>query len=611
MVDKINNLYQRKKIIRILWMIILWTIIYLIINYRLYDKPGLYLADEFGFISAPAYMSGFDWSDQISNISYYGIGYGLLIIPGFYICKTVQQLTIYIQVINILLLFCAVTLCYQLLYKLFSRENFIKVGVCTIAVSVYISNICFLQMGWSESMNLVLYWLILNLLYEVIKGGKLFKLLMLAVVLCYAVIVHMRNISIVAACVVSLAWWQIKLKKFNCKKIIAFFVVIIIGIIVFYGSKQYIQMNLYEVSNEQNQQNDVAFVINAGKNQIESLGIVQVIKNFIVSILGKIFYQLSVTYGIIIFGIWGIVTYLKKRENNEKMAVLICSLLMFAFSLLLCSYSMMSPARLDNIFYGRYVETTIGLLIAVGLLCLSNMDYLTIMKIDILFLLLYKVLLFSTTKKYSEMLSNSFIQGFVFQCSPGIAKYYLSGDIPNIIEKVCRQTLTIFVFLGTVSLIVGYCRKYCKKNLAIIMIGLIASSLSFVWMKDSQIVVDGILSYEGGYYRDAEKVLDNTNDEIILDYIESDWSENDRCQIYYYTNNIWNDHLLVLQYKIGKTPIININTLEDLKDSQNSDIYVLLDMKDEYESKKSELEKSNFQYQCSTREFVLYAKLKH
>lgn len=606
MIIQIKNLLKQKNLQKFFGICFSLGIALIAIDYRLFEKPGLFLGDEFGYMATPAYLCGFDWSEQICHIGgYYGVGYGILMIPGFWFCKTVQQMTLYILIVNIILYSCSVILSFILLSKILGKENYIKISICTIVVSLYISNICYIQIAWSETATLVLYWLTLNLLYDVIKGEQTKKIVALALTLCYSVMVHMRNIIMVIACIFVLGIWLVKRRQARLTKLAIFAITVFIGIIVFFLSKNYILKNLYQINPNTPYVNGAASVVNIGINHLKSFGILTVIKKFFISMIGKMFYFISSTYGMIVFGIAGAGIYIKEQKNDENKLVVICSGLIFLFSWLLCAYTMMTPGRLDGVVYGRYMDSYIGLLIVFGVVYLSSTNFNGLIKTSVILFSLYKIAIVLSERAYSELLTNS-VQGFVFQCSTGIAKFYLSGDLVNIIDKVCRQTLFIVVVLHILCFFICFCKKYLKKFFSIIPITIIATVLLTIWVKDSRIVVAGVLNYTGSYYKNINQVVDASDNKSIMDYIDNNWSENGNPPVYYYGDQVWPEPILVLQYELGKTPIIEINSLDAIE--KNACAYILLHINDEYILKANELKRDNFHYCCSTNEFALYSK---
>ena len=196
-------------------------------------------------------MTGFDWSSLVSEqLGYYGIGYGLFLIPGFLICKSADGLMGYTVILNVFFSFISYNLCCRLLWKINNRNSF---GLCCLAsmiATLYINNIVQIHMGWSESINIMIYWLILNAFSNVIEKSRIVDYVVFSVVLSYAVIIHMRNVLFAVAGVLVLIIYLLKEKKFDYKKLIIFGCVALAGAGIFFISKMLVQNTVW-VSGEE------------------------------------------------------------------------------------------------------------------------------------------------------------------------------------------------------------------------------------------------------------------------------------------------------------------------------------------------------------------------
>lgn len=167
-------------------------------------KPGLWIEDEFGYFGTAAFISGFDWSEAYSGLGYYGFGYGILFIPAFLLCNSVQQLMTYTLCVNVILLVCTFLLAVRLTRKLFPEVHILVCYLCVLTVTTYINNLAQIQMGWSETINFFLYWCAVNTYYNVISSNRVKDFGLFAVILCLLIMVHMRNIVVVAPCLLML-----------------------------------------------------------------------------------------------------------------------------------------------------------------------------------------------------------------------------------------------------------------------------------------------------------------------------------------------------------------------------------------------------------------------
>ena len=200
--------YNLEKINRLIIFIICGSIIVCFLGYRIGDKPGLWFADEFGYFASAAYATGINWSSLVSEqLGYYGIGYGLFLIPGFLICKSVKGLMVYTILLNILFLLVSYCLCCRLIWKITGRNKFGLCCILSMITVLYINNMVQIHMGWSESINVMIYWIILNAFSNVMEKSRIIDYVIFSATLSYAVIVHMRNALFAIAGVLTLIFY--------------------------------------------------------------------------------------------------------------------------------------------------------------------------------------------------------------------------------------------------------------------------------------------------------------------------------------------------------------------------------------------------------------------
>ncbi len=171
-----NTFGKHNKLWNSILLISLSTILLYICCYRVNEKPGLWFGDEIGYFSSAAYFMGFDWSDQVSSqLAYYGLGYGFFLIPAFFLCNTLKQLVNYSLHLNVFFICCSFLLGIRLLYRIHGRKSFAISCICSFVSALYVNNLVQIQMGWPECLNVLLYWIILNLFYDITQNDTLVK----------------------------------------------------------------------------------------------------------------------------------------------------------------------------------------------------------------------------------------------------------------------------------------------------------------------------------------------------------------------------------------------------------------------------------------------------
>ena len=539
--DWVKNIEIKKYIVHFITLIIL----VLIALYRLYDKPGLWFADEFGYAGTAAYLGGMDWADQIKNIAYYGVGYGLLLAPAYLLCNTSQQVIYYANSFNFIMLIGVFELSVRFLKKLkYDEQSKVIIYLCSLFSTLYINNLVQLQMNWTETLNLFLYWLILNLLINLLQKNRLRTYILLSAFLCFMVIVHMRNIGIVmAACIILLIYLG-KTKRVKRSGLILFIIIALLGIILFFYSKELVQDIVWK--------NSASASVNDIDSSMATVKKAMMINEFpklIKSILCKLFYAVASTYGLVILGfIHAFKISLEKERNILERLVYFYIVLCFVFQLLIGSVTMINPGRVDCVIYGRYFEHCIGALVGLGIYSLGSESGRNIRKN---YLLAIIILLFCALIAHDKirLFGNTFN---VYPCISGVGKYFAKSPnleeviIQIVIETILRMSIVLIVYL----LISEYKQK--RKNIARIILFLPIVIICYSWISDGRTVVDYMLDSEIKRYENINPIS-NELGKYGYNFRTSE-------KLYYLVDyeETWNEYLLGLQFTLGKNKLINV-----------------------------------------------------
>lgn len=345
-----------------------------------------------------------------------------------------------------------------------------------------------------------------------------------------------------------------------------------------------------------NQVNDIGSTVSG----YASLFDIKYIKFFVKGILSKTFYILSASFGLIGFGIIGALKYIvkeKSEKNNEK-EMIVLGLLIFFVSFCVCLISTLIPMRMDVMFYGRYYEPDIGMLLIIGLFSLLTWGnklkcgYLEAWFISIL----YKLSYISTDAYFRESLSG-FEGPLTFPCITGIARYfYMNIGYENVVSEIFSVTLQRMIIIFGLFIILNF---VFKRNKIIVSLFLTVS-LTVIQFSDACDVVDSMKYYENERYSYVDPIAKE---------IDAKWKEAENIAIYYYHDAAQNNvqaNILALQLKVGKTPIRIVN---ELTIQENVDFlqYIILNKTEvDYEGKKKCIDEQNAEYLCETALFELY-----
>lgn len=584
------------------WFLLICTVIIIIVG-TIYSSgnEGLWIEDEFGYVGAAAYAAGYNWSQLYSPLGYYGFGYGLFLIPAFFLLSSFRQIMIYASVINTIFLALSFLLAARLIRRLFPEK---KADICYISAMVaglYINNIAMTQMLWSESLNLLLYWCILNIMYHIFDRGYVRDYILASVLCCFSIMVHMRNAVVVLPCVGILFIHFLKRKK-DIRKVLLFGAIALLGATVFFALKNYYQVNLYNISNGQ-QANDVESQIKGMLNLFDWKYIAFFIKNF----WAKLFYVLTSTVGLSGIGSVAFIYFLYKFMKQKRVYSYSLTMMMglgfgiFIFAFFMTVYVASIPYRGDIVFYGRYYEPYIGFVLVLGFMYLTEQDQSVGWRIcSIIFLwVIYKISFINSEKFYISSIPG-FEGYFTFPCVVGIAKYFNMGiGQTKVIGNIFSATVFRLIVLFLIVLIVNCTIKQNVHRQSVLIV-VAAIFFIVIQLNDAKAVVDQMKYCKAERYQNVIP---------IADCIQTTWNQDAGDMVYYYHTEAINDptaNILALQFVIGKTPI---NIVDELLSTNidMEDTYIILNKKEsEYDKYRMRVLNMGASYVCKTNVFELY-----
>lgn len=319
------------------------------------------VGDEFGYWSSAAWMAGYDWADVASINSYYGYGYGFLLLP---ILKLgIGQIYKYqaALVINIVLLAATYMISYTFLNKYKSAlSETIKILVSLISV-FYVSNIYYVQYTLVEVLLCFLYWCTILLLYELLHNFTMAKMLLLELLLAYTFCVHQRTIGNVLIGIVFLGYILVRRKENRTRNLlisIAFLALLCFLVFYIKNSYQlgYLSNNLYIEKND----------FSGQLQNVKAVFTLDGLKLFFMGVLGKIYYACSASYLLfivfIIRYIKKLTNFFKNKSQRKQGELFIDNFLLLNVFAAICVSSIFLldyTKRFDAMIYGRYFEFTL------------------------------------------------------------------------------------------------------------------------------------------------------------------------------------------------------------------------------------------------------------
>lgn len=336
-----------------------------IINFRV---PYLH-TDEYGYWGSAAFFAGYDWSNITSTNGYFSYGYGLFLSLLFRLTENPIvrfKFAILFNSLFIIGLYFVLNQIINLIYQK-SLNEIVKKVVCLVA-SLYCSVVSYLGITLPECLLTFLYAVNIWLLILYIKKSTTKIELFILLLSIYLYMIHQRTIVIMIFNIVIIVVKNILFNKKSLNnKILKLFIVCCSVIILFIGCeylKKIVQSNIWLTDN-----NIISSTVNANDYsgifvKIKYLFSIEGIKSFLFNFIGRIYNMTVGTFGLII----PILCYMAKgifdKEKHFEIRFLYFYLLViFILTISISSLFMIGSATSTYLFYGRYTDYILPVLI--------------------------------------------------------------------------------------------------------------------------------------------------------------------------------------------------------------------------------------------------------
>lgn len=362
--------------------------------------------DTDGYWLHAASMTGHRWGDVAKDMPFfYSWGYSVLLTIPMMITEDVNFMYSIAIIINVLLCTLIVPIVYYLCTKFAPGIARIRRLLIALIVSCYSSYILNSAVSLAETLIYFLTFLILFLLYKYFDSEKVIWAVLSGCTVGYVYIVHNRCIGLVVAFVVVSIVHLVVKRKFKAFLgfMIPFFCMLVLKNVVTDW------LNVVEQTTGIYTVNTYDSVLDSG--QLSFYNIISLIQN----VIGELWYTLAGTFVIAGYGIYEIIKRLIEEWGNCKFTLFyVYAIISWIFmigvsSLFLLKDEAITFGRIDTIFYGRYMESSIGFLLMMGLIYLEKK---TQNKKEIGLVLIFSVLLtvlvYFFTKEYDTGWNNWF-----------------------------------------------------------------------------------------------------------------------------------------------------------------------------------------------------------
>lgn len=422
-------------------------IIFLLNNH--YTPLPSIIMDEYGYLSTAAYFAGKDWSGILSVAAYYSYGYGLLVAPLFMIIKEPVCLYYAILILNYGMLVISFFCAYSVGKMMFPTMEKNKILWICFLILLYPSNVFNAQIGWSEILLYLLFWLIALLLLKTLRKPSAALTAALAFLSVYIYVVHQRALGVLVMVVLSIATLLL-LKKITWKQFISFALVLglcwvcqsVIKEILLGTLWKTADSSMLAVNDFAGQTSKLKLLLSKDGSLLLLQGMAGRILYLAVTSLFIIFIavQILIKNSVSIFAKGRFLSGLRDFRTEYSIFFLGA----FLSTLLIAVVYMLTPGRIDQVIYGRYLEWTLGPLLLLGLGSWLQKDCRLAHKWNIIFIVIVAICGWVSYSLMNQMQ----VAGFYVSCSVGFTKfYYLVGE---------GYTKYMFLFLGIITAVFLY-----------------------------------------------------------------------------------------------------------------------------------------------------------
>ncbi len=360
-------------------LVILFAIIsatYLLLYLPNNHQPKI-LSDEIGNLASAAFFAGYDWSKSLIYTDYYSFGYGAIL--SFLFRLDLKPLDIYraMLAVNFVAASAVIFPAFGILRKLVPEMPRRWMYVTAFVISLYPPAVSLSHFAIGESFLFLLFFLAFYLVCRLSSVQfQPFTSILLAVVLLLSLALHIRSISLIAGVVFAMFCLLLR-KETDRRNVAVFGVTLILGFIGFYVLQQFIVNHLWGASMESGREN-----VNGLSYRLDQLRrVFQYFDNVLTTISGHLIYIMFSTIGVGLIGLFAAIrsafswknslfTEQERTHRSVSGGLVLTYVLLLGMSVVSLSVNEIFPERLDRIFYGRYQDPAISVLLLLGIVWL-------------------------------------------------------------------------------------------------------------------------------------------------------------------------------------------------------------------------------------------------
>lgn len=345
-----------------------------------------FVEDSLGTMATAAYLTGHNWSVFLAEDGFfYKYGASIWYLMPFAVTDDPILRYRLMLVVNGLLHLCMVWLCDRLLRRLGQGNNALPIA---LLVGLLPSALLYSKLTWAEPVLFLIPWVVLHLLLSLNRGDlsplrqKLFSAL-LALAAVYAYMSHQRGIVIVAA--TTLTVFIVNWKRKGRPKPVhlpSYTICLVLALLADHFLTKWEKTAVF--GGVELQHNTLSQILHSGLGRMLSPKGLAILGK---AVIGWLFHSGAATFGLAFVGLLAMViallSALRKREAMQDQDVVsafggLCYFgafalgLLFFFHYLYDYWAGVAVERCDRLIFGRYLESSLPLLLTAGILTLEG-----------------------------------------------------------------------------------------------------------------------------------------------------------------------------------------------------------------------------------------------
>lgn len=447
--------------------------------------------NELGVIAVAQYFAGKSWAGIMVSVDYYyGFLQGLIYTPVMFLFNSPEVQYTAILVVNALLISLVPLLAISI-SKRAGVEKFWKMAVIAFVSGEYCCYFAHSKFAWSETITILLPWIILRLLLglsEQKKKPKAHLLSVLTGILCgLAFGAHVRLVALPVIIIIIIVFERL---VYNKKSVLlpSFIPSLIISLGFSLYVTRVLQTELWRCTDPSKLNNTLSNLISVLKTETENSG-----QRFIQTVFGQLYYFITSTWGLgaLALCLFGAVIYhtVKQKLSGVRQSYPINISFIGLFAFLNAFFAIISGTLYrfhtdgfytyqDNVLFGRFLDSVIPF--------------------SLIFVL---ILLFTSSIKLNKILGSAIICGVVYlvffvvtvpvilECdatriAPILALYPLrigaaGAELLNF-NSLSLTVSAVFCVLAVFVVVISCTKKYRSAVIAVMICGLTVYSLAFI-----------------------------------------------------------------------------------------------------------------------------------